>query len=81
MQIFLDKIKKPRNRKPQMENRVKRGITVGSYFSATRRLVENFYQTSSTKSSARRLVEQKIWANMYPIQIFPSKYNLKDSRK
>ena len=35
---------------------------VGSYFSATRRLVENFYQTSSTKSSTRRLVEQKIWA-------------------
>ena len=37
---------------------------VGSYFSATRRLVENFYQTSSTKSSTRRLVEQKIWANI-----------------
>ena len=35
---------------------------VGSYFSATRRLVENFYQTSSTKSSTRCLVEQKIWA-------------------
>ena len=37
---------------------------VGSYFSATRRLVENFYQTSSTKSSTRRLLEQKIWANI-----------------
>ena len=37
---------------------------VGSYFSATRCLVENFYQMSSTKSSTRRLVEQKIWASI-----------------
>ena len=37
---------------------------VGRYLSATRRLIENFYQTSSTKSSTRRLVEQKIWANI-----------------
>ena len=43
---------------------------VGSYFSATRHLIENFYQTSSTKSSTRRLVEQKIWANMHLIQCF-----------
>ena len=37
---------------------------VASYFSATRHLVETFYQMSSTKSSTRRLVEQKIWANI-----------------
>ena len=36
---------------------------VGSYFSATRHLIENFYQPSSTKSSTTCLVEQKIWAN------------------
>ena len=42
---------------------------VGSYFSATRRLVENFYQTSSTKSSTRCLVEQKIWAIVTPVLI------------
>ena len=39
------------------------GCLVGSYFSATRHPVEDFYQTSSRKSSTRRLVEQKIWAN------------------
>ena len=44
---------------------------VGSYFSATRRLVENFYQTSSTKSSTRRLVEQKIWAIVQSQEINP----------
>ena len=38
---------------------------VGSYFSATRRLVEHFYQTSSTKSSTRCLVKQKIWATVF----------------
>ena len=37
------------------------GHLVGSYFSATRHLVENFHQTSSRKSSTKRLVEQKIW--------------------
>ena len=35
---------------------------VGSYFSATTHLVENFCQTSSTNSSTRCQVEQKIWA-------------------
>ena len=42
---------------------------VGSYYSATRHLVKNFYQTSSTKSSTRGLVEQKIWA-IVMIEIF-----------